>query len=90
LIRLAAQQGEGVLGFVDETWWSRLAHPPVYSWTEGAALRLMKLQRTEGEGDPQALCCDGLLRTDTKQIWLRFVDGRGLSATSPSPSLSGG
>ena len=34
--------------------------------------------------DPKALACSGLLRTDLEQVWLRFVDGRPVSAiTTP-------
>jgi transposase len=79
LIRLAAQPREWVLGFVDETWWRRLAHPALHTWTEEDPLRVLELAVSKGDPDPKALCCYGLLRTDTNQIWLRFVDGRPVS-----------
>ena len=78
-MRLAAQHAEWVLGFADETWWSRLAPPALHSWTEGKPLRLGEQALPRGEAEPKALCCYGLLRTDTHTVWLRFVDGRPVS-----------
>jgi hypothetical protein len=68
-----------VLGFLDETWWSRLAQPALHSWTEGKPLRLMAQVPPKGDPAPKALACYGLLRTDTNAVWLRFVDGRPVS-----------
>jgi DDE superfamily endonuclease len=79
LIRLAAQHPDWVLGFADETWWSRLAQPALSSWTDGAPLRLIEQDCPRGDPDPKALACYGLLRTDTQEVWLRFVDGRPVS-----------
>jgi transposase len=59
-----------VLGFVDETWWSRLAQPALHSWT-GEALRLIEQCRQKQDPDPVALACYGLL--------LRFVQGQPVS-----------
>jgi hypothetical protein len=66
-----------VVGFADETWWSRLARPALHTWSgvEGP-LRLEELQADKDDPDPKALCCYGLLRADTEAIWLRFVQGR--------------
>lgn len=75
----AAQHPDWVLGFVDETWWSRLAQPALHAWTEGKPLHLLERLAAKGDPDPQALCCYGLLRTDTEQLWLRFVEGRPVS-----------
>src|SRR5262249_27327239 len=34
LIRLSAHSPDWVLGFQDETWWSRLARPALHAWAE--------------------------------------------------------
>jgi hypothetical protein len=76
LIRLAAQHPDWVLGFADETWWSRLAQPALHSWTAGTPLHLVEQVLPHGDPDPKALACYGLLRTDANAVWLRFVEGR--------------
>jgi hypothetical protein len=78
LIRWAARHPAWVLGFADETWWSRFARPPLHTWTD-EPLRLVEQAVARDDPDPKALACYGLLRTDTEQIWLRFVDGRPVS-----------
>jgi hypothetical protein len=78
-MHLAAQHADWVLGFADETWWSRLAHPALHSWTTGEPLRLIEQVLPKGDPEPKALCCYGLLRTDQEKVWLRFVDGRPVS-----------
>jgi hypothetical protein len=80
LLRLAEAHPDWVLGFADETWWSRLARPQLHAWSgpEGP-LRLQQLEVQKGDPDPKALCCYGLLRADTEAMWLRFVQGRPLS-----------
>ena len=81
LIRLAARHPDWVLGFADETWWSRLAQPTLRTWVEtDQVLRLVEPTVAKDDPDPKALACYGLLRTDTNTIWLRFVDGRPSSA----------
>jgi hypothetical protein len=57
LIRLAAQHADGVLGFVDATWWSRLAQPALPRWTAGTPLRLLEQDGPKGEPTPKALAC---------------------------------
>jgi hypothetical protein len=79
-MRLAQSHPEWVLGYADEVWWSRLAQPPVQSWTDGEPLRLEELSAERTDPDPKALACYGLLRADTEKIWLRFVAGRPVSA----------
>jgi len=79
-MRLAQSHPEWVLGYADEVWWARLAHPPVQSWTDGEPLRLEELSAERTAPDPKALACYGLLRADTEKIWLRFVAGRPVSA----------
>jgi hypothetical protein len=68
-----------VLGFQDETWWSRLAQPQLHSWAGAEPLRLLELATPRNDPERKALCCYGLLRTDTEQMLLRFVDGRPVS-----------
>jgi DDE superfamily endonuclease len=69
-----------VLGFQDETWWSRLALPAVRAWApEDRPLRLVGQAAPKGDADPKALSCYGLLRADTGAMLLRFVDGRPVS-----------
>jgi DDE superfamily endonuclease len=80
LIRLAAAHREWVLGYQDETWWSRLARPAMHAWTDGGGpLRLVERTVPEGDPDPKALSCYGLLRADTGRMMLRFVAGRPVS-----------
>ena len=67
-----------MLGFADEVWWSRLAHPDRHAW--GAEpLRLVQRDGDAGDADPKALACYGLLRRDTGGMMLRFVGGRPVS-----------
>jgi transposase len=79
LIRLAAQHPDWVLSFADETWWSRVAQPALHSWTAAKPLRLIEQDVPKSDPDPKALACYGLLRTDSQEVWLRFVDGRPVS-----------
>lgn len=65
-----------VLCFEDETWWSRLAQRALHSWTDGEALRLHELLKSKADPEPKAISCYGLLRTDTQQVMVRFVEGR--------------
>ena len=68
-----------MLGYLDETWWSRLALPNLHAWTDSAPLRLVERTAAAADPDPKALACYGLLRDDTAQLWLRFVEGRPVS-----------
>jgi hypothetical protein len=80
LLSLAERHPDWVLGFADETWWSRLARPQLHAWSgaEGP-LRLQQLQAQKDDPEPKALCCYGLLRADTDAMLLRFVQGRPVS-----------
>ena len=77
-----------MLAFQDETWWSRFAQPNLHTWSDaGNPLRLVEQVKEEGDSDPKALACYGLLARWTssealaqERIWLRFVDGRPVSA----------
>jgi hypothetical protein len=90
LIRLAASHPTWALGFQDEVWWSRLARPSLQTWAEeDERLRLVEQSVAKNDPDPKALACYGLLlRADptdeqaADQMWLRFVDGRPVSAVT--------
>jgi transposase len=79
LIRLAASHPDWVLGFQDETWWSRLALPSLHARAGEQPLRLVQRAADKADPDPKALSCYGLLRGDTGGMLLRFVDGRPVS-----------
>ena len=75
------------VGCEDETWWSRLAQPTLHTWTDGEPLRLPQLMLAKDDPDPKALACFGLLLRQPaareaagEELWLRFVDGRPVSA----------
>jgi hypothetical protein len=77
---LAAAHPDWVLGYQDETWWSRLALPAMHAWAgENTPLRLVERAVPKEDTDPKALSCYGLLRADTERMMLRFVSGRPLS-----------
>ena len=90
LIRLAQQHPEWLLGFEDEVWWSRLAHPALHAWQDDDhPWRLIEQTVARDDPDPKALACYGLLARswDTEgrrheHLWLRFVDGRPVSAVT--------
>jgi hypothetical protein len=72
------------LGFGDEVWWSRVAQPRVHAWQEPEQpVHLVEQTVTPADPDPKALACYGLLvrqRDAEEQVWLRFVEGRPVSA----------
>jgi transposase len=76
LIEEAAGRADWVLGFQDETWWTRLARPDLFAWAGEEPLRLSPNERGGGK---EALACYGLLRADTGRMLLRFVNGRPVS-----------
>ncbi len=83
MIALAATQSAWAVGFEDETWWSRVARPPLHAWTDDPPVRLIEQTVAAADPDPKALACYGLLvrRPAAREtLWLRFVDGRPLSA----------
>ncbi len=43
-------------------------------------MHLVQQEAGNDDPEPKALACYGLLRADTNQVWLRFVDGRPVSA----------
>jgi transposase len=88
LIRLAQQHPDWLLGFADEVWWSRLAHPALHAWQDDERpLHLVEQTVARDDPAPKALACYGLLarswdtpRQRSEELWLRFVDGRPVSA----------
>jgi transposase len=90
LIRLAQAHPDWLLGFEDEVWWSRLAHPALYAWQDDAhPLRLLEQTVAREDPDPKALACYGLLARCwdagpccSEDLWLRFVEGRPVSAVT--------
>jgi hypothetical protein len=88
LIRLARTHPDWVVGFADEVWWSRLARPALHAWAApDRPLRLV--EQTVAKGEPKAAACYGLLArwwagaADPREaLWLRFVEGRPVSAVT--------
>ena len=89
-MHLMATHPSWALGFEDEVWWSRLAHPTLYTWQDGDhPWRLIEQTVARDDPDPKALACYGLLTRcwDTnhqrsEELWLRFVEGRPVSAVT--------
>ena len=89
-MHLVMSHPEWVIGFEDETWWSRLAQPNLFAWKENAeALRLHEKSLEKEDSDPIALACYGLLvrsypQPDSchEEIWLRFVKNNPISGIS--------
>lgn len=64
-------------------WWSRLAAPPLHAWTAAdRPLRLVEQTVAKEDPDGKALACYGLLLLASNEVWLRFLDGRPLSAVT--------
>jgi hypothetical protein len=81
LIRLAEARPEWVAGFLDESWFSRLARPALNSWSEaGEPLRLIERSVEKDDPDPKAISsCYGLYVPELENVWVRFADGRPVS-----------
>ena len=79
-----------LLGFEDETWWSRFEQPNLFTWTEAnQPLRLVQPVKNKADPDRKALACYGLLarfqvqdQPPAEQMWLRFVQERPISAVT--------
>ncbi len=72
-----------MVGFADETWWSRLLRPSLHSWAEvGEPLRLVEQSVAKDDADPKAISCYGLYVPEFEKTWLRFVDGRPVSGVT--------
>jgi DDE superfamily endonuclease len=81
LIRLAEAHREWALGFEDETWFSRFERPSLHSWADATKpVRLLQKEARKDDPEPKALACYGMYLPELEQTWLRFVDGRPVSA----------
>jgi hypothetical protein len=58
-----AKHADWVLGFFDETLWSRMAQPQLHSWVGVAdgPVRLVEQGLPKGDPDPKALACYGAM-----------------------------
>ncbi len=81
-MRLAEDKVDWVAGFEDECWWSRVRQPNLHSFSEaGEPLRLVEQSVAKDDLDPKAISCYGLYLPELERTtWLRFVDGRPVSA----------
>lgn len=71
LIDLAEGRPEWVVGFLDETWFSRLARPSLHSWSEaGEPLRLIEQSVAKDDPDPKAISCYGLYVPELEKVWV--------------------
>lgn len=77
--RLTAAHSDWVLGYEEETWWSRLHQSQLHAWTDAEPLKLHQFDKSKTEPEAKALCCYGLLRRDPDKLLLRFVEGRPVS-----------
>ena len=90
LMRLAERHTDWLLGFEDEVWFSRLARPSLHVWQDvDQAIRLVEQSVARDDPDPKAIACYGLLarywtesHRRAQAMWLRFVDGRPVSAVT--------
>jgi DDE superfamily endonuclease len=81
LVSLAEGRPEWAVGFLDETWFSRLARPALHSWSEaGEPLRLIEQSVEKDDPDLKAISCYGLYVPQLEKVWVRFVDGRPVSS----------
>lgn len=87
LIDWASSHSDWAIGFLDEVWWSRFAHPRCSAWqTSHQPYRLVEQVWPKGDPDPKALACYGVLwQTGSSSdpvrelLSLRFVAGRPVS-----------
>ena len=88
LMRLSRAHPDWAVGFLDEVWWSRFALPALHA---GAPTkrprRLIEQSVAKDDPDRKALACYGTLLSCPatpaalpEQVWLRFVQGRPVSA----------
>ena len=78
---LAEEKADWIVGFEDECWWSRVAQPTLHSFSQdGEPLRLVEQSVAKDDPDPKAISCYGLYTPELGRTWLRFVDGRPVSA----------
>lgn len=78
---LAAARPDWLVGFQDETWWSRVARVGLAAWAEHKRpLQLVEVAVPRDDPAPKALACYGVWLPGRDQTWLRFVAGRPVSA----------
>jgi hypothetical protein len=88
LIRRANYHAEGILGFVDDVWWRRLAQPNRHRWAaRDEHLRLIANQRAPDDRNPKALAWYGVRLREAvmlpEQVWVRFATGQPASDLTP-------
>lgn len=82
-MRLAKARSDWAMGFLDESWWSRVARPGLHAWSAtGRPVRLVEQTVAANDPEPKALACYGLWLPAFDQTWLRFVAGRPHSAVT--------
>jgi transposase len=79
LIRLTEDDDELVLGYLDEVWWSRFSQPKVRTWGFDKPRRMVQREADKTDAEPKAIACYGLLRKDTGQVKVRFLEERPIS-----------
>ena len=79
MIRLTEDHDELVLGYLDEVWWSRFSQPKVRRWVFDKPLRMVQRDADKTDAEPKAIACYGLLRKDTGQVKIRFLEERPIS-----------
>ncbi len=79
MIRLAGLDPRIVLGYLDEVWWSRFSQPKVRTWEYDKPLRMVQREAAKDDKEPKAIACYGLLRKDTEQVKVRFLEERPIS-----------
>ena len=89
MIHTVDSHPDWLLGFVDEVWWSRLAQPEQHRWgPKPSTPRLHDLKLPKADSGPKAVACYGLLARGQLELeggmWLRFVEGRPVSAVTTS------
>ena len=90
MIRLAEGSPDWVIGFEDETWWSRLVRPHLHAWSaKNQELRLYEVSVPKEDKTPKALACYGMLlryqdenEKPCEQIKLRFIEGHPVGETT--------
>lgn len=84
LIRLATSHSDWVLGYLDQTWWSRLTQALGHTWCDPTSqgLRMEILSFPKEDKDPKALACYGIWFPGWEDLWLRFVLGHPVSAVT--------
>ena len=71
------------MGYLDETWWSRLAQPSLHAWSEEKTpMKLHGKAVAKDDPAPKALSCYGVWFPHDRQMLLRFVEGRPVGAVT--------